>query len=70
MSIVLVTNKAALYITKDNLNSINQIAKIGNLQIQALQKLLNKGQKIEEGKEDVIGNGFDGDLMDSETDGL
>ena len=70
MSIVLVTNKAALYITKDNLNSINQIAKIGTLQIQALQKLLNKGQKIEEGKEDVIGNGFDGDLMDSETDGL
>ena len=70
MSIVLVTNKAALYITKDNLNSINQIAKIGNLQIQALQKLLNKGQKIEEGKEDVIGNGFEGDLMDSQTDGL
>ena len=70
MSIVLVTNKAALYITKDNLNSINQIAKIGTLQIQALQKLLNKGQKIEEGKEDVIGNGFEGDLMDSQTDGL
>ena len=45
VSIVLVTNKAALYLTKDNLNALSQLGKIALLQTETLEEVFGSSEK-------------------------